>query len=342
MSGAAHRVGRVIFRVAAGPRCGFGHLVRCRSLARALGVEPRVSVRGTAATRAVAASFGWRLIDVDSDSLLAAANPALLVVDDPSASATEVWVQRARRLGVPVATIHDLGRGHAASDLIVDASLRQRAVADRAGALLGPNFAILHPVFATIRRMSPQPLRVLIALGGGAHVRRRAGRLCREISRRVPEADIHVARGFVSGEREPVLPAGRWVSAPEGLASELSQAAVAVVAGGVTLYEACALGVPVVGLAVTAAQHQTIRAMTRCGTAIDGGPPSDEEAIVRAAEAVARFIADERLRRRYSASARALVDGRGALRVAQRLRSLMADPPASDMVLTTRRGSRAA
>jgi len=42
----------VVFRVAAGPRLGFGHLVRCRSLARALGVTPRVWLRGSAATRA--------------------------------------------------------------------------------------------------------------------------------------------------------------------------------------------------------------------------------------------------------------------------------------------------
>ena len=46
----------VVFRVAAGPRLGFGHLVRCRAIARALGVEPRVSIRGTAATRRAGAS----------------------------------------------------------------------------------------------------------------------------------------------------------------------------------------------------------------------------------------------------------------------------------------------
>ena len=37
---------RILFRAAAGPRRGFGHLVRCRSLARALGVRPLVALRG--------------------------------------------------------------------------------------------------------------------------------------------------------------------------------------------------------------------------------------------------------------------------------------------------------
>ena len=37
---------RVLFRAPAGPRRGFGHLVRCRSLARALGVRPLIALRG--------------------------------------------------------------------------------------------------------------------------------------------------------------------------------------------------------------------------------------------------------------------------------------------------------
>ena len=37
---------RILFRAPAGPRRGFGHLVRCRSLARALGVRPLIALRG--------------------------------------------------------------------------------------------------------------------------------------------------------------------------------------------------------------------------------------------------------------------------------------------------------
>ena len=52
----------VVFHVAAGPRLGFGHLVRCRSLARALGVTPRAWVRGSAATRASARAMGGEVL----------------------------------------------------------------------------------------------------------------------------------------------------------------------------------------------------------------------------------------------------------------------------------------
>ena len=52
----------VVFQAAAGPRLGFGHLVRCRSLARALGLTPRVWVRGSAATRAAARALGCEVL----------------------------------------------------------------------------------------------------------------------------------------------------------------------------------------------------------------------------------------------------------------------------------------
>src|SRR5436190_24313850 len=96
---------RVLFGLAAGPRIGFGHLVRCRSLSRALGVPPLVALRGTAATRRRAAAAGWQIVDVRTDRDLLALGPGLLVIDDPSAAAARQWVQRARRAGIPVASI---------------------------------------------------------------------------------------------------------------------------------------------------------------------------------------------------------------------------------------------
>lgn len=325
----------VVFRVAAGPRVGFGHLVRCRALARALGVTPLVAIRGTARTRALAAALGWTVLDSERPSLTGGPAdgraPDLIVIDDPDGPAAASWVRRGRRLGVPVASVHDLGLAHVESDLMIDGSVSPGPRADQPNSLCGPRYAILDPAIAVIRRENRQPMpgHVLVALGGGSHVLSLAGRVSRAIAARAPEAVIRVARGLSSVRAAPVLRHATWFNAPQGLGPELADAQVAVVAGGVTLYEACALGVPVVALPVTTVQHQTVRAAACRGAAIDTGrPPVDDCMVSRTAEAVAALLRNDGWRRQQSKAARQLVDGDGAARVAVRLRELVARSPA--------------
>ena len=317
---------RVLFVAAAGPRIGFGHLVRCRSLARALGVAPLVTVRGTPATRRRAASLGWRLSAVRNAGDLLRLDPQLLVVDDPSARMARAWVERARRLGVPVATVHDLGIAAVESDLLVDGSVQPSRVREgRYGSLRGPAYAVLDPRVRLVRErgVRPAPRRVLIALGGGPHSTT-AGRLARAIATRRGDVEIRIAGGFAA-RGHAALPNATWIDVRDGLVEELSSASVAVLAGGLTVYEACALGVPVVALALNAAQHITIRAVARRGAAVDAGSlgrATRKKAIVGAALAVDRLLQDATARRRVGTAGRQLVDGRGAARVAARLRQL--------------------
>jgi spore coat polysaccharide biosynthesis predicted glycosyltransferase SpsG len=88
----------------------------------------------------------------------------------------------------------------------------------------------------------------------------------------------------------------------------------------VTLYEACAIGVPVVATALTAAQSLTIRAVADAGAAVDGGPV--DGGIRRVAGHVAHLLRARPDQQRMALAGRALVDGRGVFRVADRLRDL--------------------
>ena len=319
---------RILFRAAAGPRLGFGHLVRCRSLARALGVEPLVSLRATARTRGAAVDLGCRLADDGTSALQSADRPCVLVVDDPSAEHAEAWVNRARRLGVPVATVHDLGLGYIPSDLGIDGSVRpHRHMRGRTGDLRGPAYAMLDPAIVQWRdRRSDlhEPDRVLVALGGGQHVFTLAGRLSATVALARPRVRLRIATGFTDTNQLPALPHGEWVAAPNGLGDELARAAVALVAGGVTLYEACAIGTPTVATALTSAQGLTIRAMADAGATYDVGAAANISTLDRMAGAVSHLLDDGRAQARMAAAGRALVDGRGIFRVADRIRALAA------------------
>jgi spore coat polysaccharide biosynthesis predicted glycosyltransferase SpsG len=326
---------RVLFAVAAGPRIGFGHLVRCRSLARALGIPPVVAIRGTATTRRRASSTGWHVVNPMHGRTQRASAPDVVVVDDPSAAAARAWVRWARARGVPVATVHDLGIGASTADLVIDGTIAPvRAGMGRFGTLRGPEYMMLDPGIRALRgrrrgrrgfalqRRRTAPV-VLIALGGG-RTTALASRLARDMAGRAGGADIQVVAGFVPPARLPRLPRGRWIAATGGLVRALATATVAIVAGGVTLYEACALGVPTVALALNAAQHVTVRGVSRRGATIDGGI-AGERGVLRSqsvATAVERLLADAPARRRLAAAGRRLVDGRGVFRVAARIRLL--------------------
>jgi spore coat polysaccharide biosynthesis predicted glycosyltransferase SpsG len=315
---------RVLFRVAAGPRVGFGHLVRCRSLARALGVPPAVSIRGTRATQRRARQLGWRVISAGPCGL-DRQRPAVLVVDDPNRVAASAWVGAARRRGIAVVSIHDLGLAPVSADLSVDGSVGRTACCGRRERLRGPRFAVLDPDVATVRAVADAARsrpRVLVALGGGRRGVRHAWRLGRTLAAADPRLDIRIAAGF--GATTPTVPATvRAVWAPNGLARDLARATVAIVAGGVTLYEACALGTPVVATALTPHQAITVRAISRAGAAVSGGRLEHTGDVRRVAAAAIALLEDPAARRSVGKRGRTLVDGHGARRVADAVRRLV-------------------
>lgn len=310
---------RILFRTTAGPRRGYGHLVRCLSLARALHVRPLLSLRGAARVSDTALALGGDVLRDDSFRTLAALRPDIVVIDDPIAAAARRWAAAARRIGALVVTIHDLGLGAREGDLVIDGSIT-RARRGRAGrrAALGPRYAVIDPGIAATRRQQDGPPHVVVALGGGPRVR-----LARAIAEIVatthPTATVLVAGGF--GTTPPSTSSRvSWGGGREPLAAHLARADVAVVGGGVSLYEACALGIPTVSVPVVSGQLPTVRAFARRGASLAVPfPPAPARTAARTLE----LLDDAHRRRRMSARSRALVDGYGARRAAAAVLSLV-------------------
>jgi spore coat polysaccharide biosynthesis predicted glycosyltransferase SpsG len=254
----------------------------------------------------------------------------MLVVDDPTEAAVTPWIRAARRLGMPVATIHDLGLGAAGGDLVIDGSLGgpwRRWPTGRT--LTGPRYAIVDRRLATVRleRVVGPGGKVLIALGGGPR-RRLAARLAAAVLREVPAAHVTIAGGLLPATTQ-ADPRITWLSDPQAFADTLAHATVAVVAGGVTLYESCAAGTPRVALAVVPAQRRTVEAFARAGAAIDAGGPLAGARTRRDVDHVAGLVADvvrdKNVRARLSKTGRRLIDGRGLARVVAELERLYRD-----------------
>lgn len=312
----------VLFVAAAGPRQGFGHLVRCGVLAGALGVRPRLALRGASSVRQRARALGWQ-VHPTMPTLLRTMAPDLVIVDDPSADVASRWVRASRERGIPVAAISDLRLNCVEADLTIDGSITTVAGATDAD-LQGPEFAILDPTIGLLRNMprARDRRRVLIALGGGSHIRGIGRSVAARIQTLLPDLRIDLAPGFSTAPL-PALPSGcQWI-APHALRQALATTGVAVVAGGITLYEAAALGTPTVALAVADAQRLTTRAFADRGAALDASEINPADAIDRAGVEVAHLITNADFATLLSQQATRLVDGDGTARVVARLRQLV-------------------
>ncbi len=304
---------RVLFAAAAGPRRGYGHLVRCLSFARALGVRPLIALRGSRRVTEAALALGADLTESATPRVVRALRPDVVIVDDPVEASARRWIKAARRAGALVVTVHDLGIGCRESDLVIDGSLTKAARPTRGrAALRGSRFAVLDPRLAGAKRGPVAPgKRVLIALGGGPRAELAAS-IAEAIAAADPNAEVRIAGGF-SSARRPVSPKVRWIGAARGLAPELAQANVAVVGGGVSLYEACALGVPTVSVPVVKGQVATVLAFARKGAAL--GVPFGAGPDVAAAKAIS-LLSDPARQQRMSDRSSRLIDGLGASRAA--------------------------
>jgi spore coat polysaccharide biosynthesis predicted glycosyltransferase SpsG len=251
--------------------------------------------------------------------VIATMNIDVVVIDDPIEAQAREWVHAARQADALVVTVHDRGSGCGDGDLVIDGSVARQARAGRGGrSATGTRYAVLNPaVGRTARRHDADGHNVLIALGGGPRARLAAA-IARGVAEALPKASIRVAGGFTDAPA-PELPNITWVAGQRGLHQEFSRADVAVVGGGVSLYEACAAGIPAVAVPVVRAQLPTVRGFARRGAALGVGfPASPKAAAVRTID----LLGNKPLRLALSRRSREVVDGLGAARAAAAVLSL--------------------
>jgi spore coat polysaccharide biosynthesis predicted glycosyltransferase SpsG len=288
-----------------------------------MGVRPLLAVRGSRKAIEVGIVLGADVLASATVRTIARVRPDVVVIDDPSATHAQPWIAAARRAGALVVTVHDLGIGCAEGDVVVDGSIIKAARGKKVS-LTGTRFAILDEQYrqrtlapSHPRAFAPKNKQILIALGGGPHATTAAA-IARAIVAADPEAQVRIAGGVVAPPR-PVAPRVTWVAARRGLGQELASADVAVVGGGVSLYEACAMGVPAVALPVVNGQVPTVRAFAKHGAAIGLGRGA---AISTAATEAVALLNNPHQREALRRHSMRLIDGLGASRAAAAVAAL--------------------
>jgi len=228
----------------------------------------------------------------------------------------EVRARLLRRVADRVVAIDDL---HQISRRDVELILRP-SIGERSGraTLGGARFVLLRREYwrSHPRTISREVRQVVIALGSGAG-RTILGRAAMSLSAALPHARISVV---TAEDLKLVGDAGarvRTVGLVPSLAPLLRRADIALTAAGQTLYESLASGTPTLVIGTADNQRRNVAAMRRSGAATVVGWLGDARWNDHLAFRAARLAASVDDRRRLSRRGRALVDGKGAPRVAR-------------------------
>lgn len=333
-----------VFRADASTAVGTGHVQRCLTIARLLAVNGwSVNFAVTAATvRAVPAladqKFGKLIVSGRPDAeieLMKRQWPRgsdLLVVDHYQRNAD--FETRARGWARRIAAIDDMPSRPHDVDLLIDATAG-RAANDYAGqvpgeakVLAGVQYVMLRPEVVEARRPAgPAPAtatQLFVSFGGSDPDDLTSRAIDALDDDRLRAVQVTVVVGPANAKADAIVersrPGLRVVVDPPRLAEMMASSDFALAGSGTMAWELAYLGVP--SLLAVHSRGTVVDALTSAGVARSLGN-ADNITPQTIARAIVVLAADRDARAAMTAAGRALIDGRGAARVANALEELV-------------------
>lgn len=277
----------------------------------------------------------WSGADAEAVAALAAQFAAPVVAAD-SYLYDAPYLSALQARGLRVAAIDDLARLPAyPCDVLVNPNLDGAETlylgkADGARRLLGSRYVMLRREFAihrsSVRSIAPRARRLLVTFGGVDPKNGGAVALEALASLSDIEVDFVIGAANASGDdlaaRAAGLPHVRVVRDARDMAARIMDCEMILSAGGTTVWEAAALGAPMMLAAAAPEEAQAAARLAKGGLGVFLG---EIEALTpaRLAMSIDDFAHDMAARARSSVLGRELVDGFGAERVVEAIRGLL-------------------
>lgn len=334
-------------RADANPEIGSGHIMRCLSIAdacRALG-ERVCFILADDGAAALLEGRGQEYLVLGTaynhmeeelepgrgegglQGLLQTQKPDLLLVD--SYFVTERYFALLRKY-VKVIYMDDIPRFDYAVDGIVNYNIYGENMEYNSPSIskrwLGPAYAPLRTQFQRVEYEVRHAAEDVLITTGGSDKYNLAGLLLDKVlsEKQTGKLRYHVVSGALNphfailealAEKHDNIRLYRNVT---DMAELMKRCDIAITAGGSTMYELSAVGVPLLCFSFVDNQERIVEAFWQRGLAAYGGNYLKEQECFAAnvAKALAELAADEERRRQYSRRLRAVVDGEGAGRLA--------------------------
>ena len=337
--------GCILFRVDAGPIIGLGHLQRCLSLATALrrndvtclfltNDEPtivdriaRFDFKGYILT----ACESWGTADLEQTLATAAVEGCSTIIIDSDYEGAN-YLSQLRSAGYFVVAIEDTTPHSFPCHLVIngDAHARQLSYSSPfkdTRFLLGPEYSILrHEFWDGWHRLLPEDIDNILVILGGADPYNIMPKVIKSLDTLPGTFSITAIVGPFFKNLAEIQAVSKqaqhsiiFVQNPDSVRDLMIQANIAVSAGGQTLYELACVGCPTIAIRIAANQDGQLCVFEEAGFIRIVGHGNNSSIAEAVRDAVGVLFADPEARTAMSAAGQRLVDGKGALRVAQTL-----------------------
>ena len=198
--------------------------------------------------------------------------------------------------------------------------------------LLGTEYVPLREEFSAGEQQRTAANCGILITTGGSDSFNLAGQLLMEAMKydALKEKEYHVVSGSLNphiGELQALAQKHENIHIHcnvTNMAELMTESEVALSAGGSTLYELCAMGVPVIAFSFAENQERLVQTFVKRGIAQYGGNyrTDGNKMIQNTIAGLETLLEDKNLRTEYRKKARTLVDGKGAERIAEAIQAL--------------------
>jgi UDP-2,4-diacetamido-2,4,6-trideoxy-beta-L-altropyranose hydrolase len=353
---------RIAFRTDASIEIGTGHMMRCLTLAEELrdkGADPAFISRELSGHLCdMAEKKGYRVFRLPgtgadwqqdaqetSQAIVKGGGPvSWLIVDHYGIGRN--WEKQLQPLAHRVMVIDDLADRPHDCDVLLDQNLHQDAESRYAGllpagctALLGPGYALLRREFRearrTLRQRDGSVKRILVFLGGSDQSNETAKVIAALQMLNRPDIAVDVVIGSINPHKSKImqacsdLPLTTCLEQVSNMAELMSNADLAIGAGGTATWERCFLGLPSISIVIADNQGEITETVAAAGATVNLGQAGRTDPS-QIAKAVGELIADR---------SRCTAMGEKAFQIMQRGRTFGAEAVAQELMGENRASS---
>lgn len=338
----------ILIRADGSPKTGSGHVMRCMTIAEQLNDREQICfVTASEESVSLIEDRGFkvevlkgcytenRIEEIDElRQIIINKKAKLLLVD--SYLVTEEYFEGLKDI-VKLAYLDDIGEKLYPADVIInynvfatESDYLQKYSVQATECLIGPSYIPIRGEFTQEKYEVRKEFRDVLLLTGGGDYYNLSEKFMDTFGQReeLRHINFHLVCGYYNNQKEILRKKAEQYNNfylyenVQDIWKLMRQCDCAVTAGGTTVYELCAVGVPIIGYAFADNQHPVMDYLNQNKLAVYCGDYRDKGEILF--EKLTKTLLDYteyELRKNMSNSIKNLVDGKGAKRIADALQS---------------------